>query len=75
MIKFLEAWKANNDIGARRDVVGNNVLDSAAETAEAGMENTVKIAKNTVDKLSSASTVMITGLILAILFGVAIAYF
>ena len=75
MIEFLDTWEANNEIGTKRDTVANNVLQSTGETSDAGLKNTIDISNNTMDKLSSSSTTMVTGLIVAILLGIAIAYF
>lgn len=75
MTRFLTSWKTNYDLDTKREVIAKTVLESAAKTAESGMDNTLKIAGNTSNRLSSASSTMIAGLVVAILLGIVIAYF
>ncbi len=73
MVTFLENWKHMEDIGAKRNNAALVVLQACAATANAGMDTTVRIAGETMALLSSASWIMIVGLIAAVLFGILIA--
>jgi len=75
MNQFLTLWLRNEELGKERAEVGNIVTDEARSVAVAGMDGTANIAEETVNSLATASTVMIVGLILAVIFGVAIAFF
>ena len=71
---YLKEWTAMQDIGKKRGEIGDKLLEIAGLTSEAGLAQTDKIAMEAVSALSAASTLMITGLILAIIIGVAISW-
>ncbi len=75
MLEFLVNWEANLKLGDQRARVGDELLRSAKDTAEAGMSGTKDIAKESQVALSMASSVMIGGLITALIIGCALAYF
>ena len=75
MDQFLTQWKAREDFNKRRTIAGERVLESAQATAQAGISQTLQIATLADESLSTASTVMITGLIVALIVGVLIAFF
>jgi len=75
MNEFLANWEANVAVGQKRSVTGDEVLAVAQETAAAGMEGTKRIADDAQAALGLASTIMIVGLIVALLIGCAMAYF
>ncbi|MBU1194070.1 MAG: methyl-accepting chemotaxis protein [Proteobacteria bacterium] len=75
MEDFLEKWLENEKTAANRTLVGQQVIEAAKQTADAGSEATDRIAKDAVASLSQASTVMIIGLILALVVGAAVAFF
>jgi len=75
MIGFLENWHALQELGVKRGAAGQAVIEACKTTANAGMEATDKIAKEAVSSLSSASMIMIIGLITALVVGVVIAIF
>jgi len=75
MKTFLADWFKREEIAKRRDHSGKNFIEITKNTAEAGMDGTDKIAKEAESTLTTSSTVMITGLIFAVLLGVIFAYF
>ncbi|MCP3901117.1 MAG: methyl-accepting chemotaxis protein [Desulfobacteraceae bacterium] len=75
MIKFLENWLVLQELGNKRGVAGQAVIDACKTTADAGMQATDRIAKGAVESLSGASTIMIIGLIIALVIGVLVAFF
>jgi len=75
MTKFLENWLVLQDLGSKRGIAGQAVIDACKATADAGMEATDRIAKGAVSSLSTASTTMIIGLIIALVIGIFSAFF
>jgi methyl-accepting chemotaxis protein len=75
MENFLANWVKNEELGRKRDVAGDTVLEKAKATALAGMKQTDEIADGAVEALHSATSVMVGGLIFAVILGVAIAIF
>ncbi|MCP3872903.1 MAG: methyl-accepting chemotaxis protein, partial [Desulfobacteraceae bacterium] len=75
MVEFLENWIVLQELGGKRGVAGQAVIDACKTTADAGMKATDRIATGAVDSLSSASTVMIVGLIVALVIGILVAFF
>ncbi|MCP3872684.1 MAG: methyl-accepting chemotaxis protein [Desulfobacteraceae bacterium] len=75
MIKFLDNWLVLQELGNKRGVAGQAVIDACKTTANAGMQATDRIAKGAVESLSGASTVMIIGLIVALIIGILVAFF
>ncbi len=73
MKEFLVAWTALQEVGGKRRTVGESVLTVTKGIALAGMEHTQSIANETRDELASASTVMVGGLIVAVLLGIILA--
>ena len=69
---FLENWHKNEELAQQRTLVGQEVLEEAKATAMAGMDGTHKIANNAVDALSSATSVMVGGLIFAVILGIGV---
>ncbi len=70
MSNFLANWERLQEVGRLRGNAGDAVVKAAQTTAEAGMEQTTTIADKSVDDLSSASTIMIAGLLVALVVGV-----
>ncbi len=66
---FLKDWTALEDVSNKRNVAGNEMLASTQETAKAGLDNTNQIANEAVTSLSTASMVVIFGLIGAVIVG------
>jgi len=75
MLSLKANWETLDGINAQRTKVGEQVLVSAQNTAEAGLEGTQKIADEAVVNLSSASTVMIGGLSVGVIIGIFTAIF
>ncbi|WP_022663942.1 methyl-accepting chemotaxis protein [Desulfospira joergensenii] len=75
MIVFLENWMANEALGKKREEAGKTVITACKTTADAGMEATNRIARGAVDALSTASTIMMIGLIGALAVGILAAFF
>ena len=74
MQSFLVSWTAREELNKQRSIAGDAVLAAAKETAQAGMDDTTKGSGDAAKSLSTSSTVMITGLTLALIMGVALAY-
>ncbi|WDP88456.1 MAG: methyl-accepting chemotaxis protein [Desulfobacter sp.] len=75
MSAFLTNWQFLQELGIKRAEAGKNLIDACKVTAQAGIEATDRIAVSAASDLSSATTLMITGLILALVVGVVTAIF
>ncbi len=75
MSDFLINWHATQELGKKRGAAGQKVIDACKTMVGAGMTATDKIAMETASSLSSASTIMIAGLIAAIFIGIIVAVF
>ncbi len=75
MSDFLDNYMAMRDVGDKRNAAGHDLIDACIETADAGIENTLEIAQNAKTSLANSSTVMIIGLVLALIVGVGLAVF
>ncbi|MFW5882334.1 MAG: methyl-accepting chemotaxis protein [Planctomycetota bacterium] len=75
MNDFLGGFRTLRRTGEQRDLVGQELIDSSRATADAAIEHTRQIADEARDRLSSASTLMIIGLIVAAAIGIALAIF
>ncbi len=74
MNTFLANWESNLEVGRQRTKVGDQVLSIAGETAQAGVAGTRKIADGAQNALSTASMVMIIGLVVALAVGCSLAF-
>ncbi len=74
MDSFLAEWLKLQDIAAKRTAAGNKVIETAQATSAAGMASTKDIADNAASALSTASSLMIGGLIVAAILGIALAF-
>ena len=75
MVAFLADWQKLQDLGNKRDTLGNSLIDACKLLAEAGMENTAEIANGAMESLNKSSTIMVIGLIVALIAGIALAVF
>ncbi len=75
MLGLVKNWGALEEINKRRTVVGMALLEACQATARAGMEQTTAIADQAVASLGTASSVMIAGLLAALVIGVALSVF
>ena len=62
-------------IGKSRAEVAATLLKLTDETSTDGMKRTVSAADESSQKLSSSSTIVVAGLVLAVLLGIAVAFF
>lgn len=62
-------------VGTERAKVGWEFLDLAKGVAEKGMERTQEVSREAVNSLSLASNIMVTGLVVALIFGGIISVF
>jgi methyl-accepting chemotaxis protein len=75
MKDFLKNWLIMQDLAVKRQTAGDKVVDACKTTANAGIGSTNTIAKDAVSSLSSASVLMIIGLIVALIVGILSAIF
>lgn len=73
MIDFLKNWREMQSLGKARDEAGSAVIDVCKETAEAGIKHTNTIAEHAADSLSKSSSIMVIGLIIAVIIGAVLA--
>jgi len=73
MTSFLNHWLAREEIGKKRVIAADAVLFEAKNTALSSMDSSVKGSTTAAGSLTIASTTMIVGLILAGIFGIALA--
>ncbi len=75
MLGVIENWKGLDQLGTKRNETGDTVTRATFNTIMAGLAGSDRIAKQAVQSLGSASTIMIWGLIAALIIGVLIAYY
>ena len=69
IVKYLANWKKKEKLNKERDIAGEGVLQEAQEVSEAGIANTIEISKGATDNLDKASSIMVVGLVVALLLG------
>jgi len=74
MTDFLHHWTELQNLGSQREVAAAKLIEATKTTADAGLSQTDEIAKAAASALGNASTIMIIGLIFALLVGVILAY-
>jgi len=74
MNALFENWVALQEVGRQRKAVGDQILELTQTAAEKGMDETEKIAEDTLLSLSSASNIMIFGLIFAALISMLVSF-
>ena len=75
MSGFLRNWLAREELGRKRNTVGDAVLAEALKTSTGSAETTAKLSNAAAAALASASTIMITGLGFGVVVGVLLAFF
>nr|MBF0222297.1 HAMP domain-containing protein [Desulfobulbaceae bacterium] len=75
MENLIENWKRMDELGKLRNNLGNEVKDATKITIESGLAGTNKISNETMTALGTASSIMIWGLVIALILGVVIAFF
>jgi methyl-accepting chemotaxis protein len=73
--EFMTTWASIDEISAKRAKVAYEAMDIAKAATDSSMQDTKAIATATVSKLSFSSTLMVVGLLLAIILGACIALF
>ncbi len=74
MMELAQAFELNENLASKRVQVGDQILALAEKEARHGMDGTVKVAEEAVSSLSAASTVLIIGLIAAVIIGTLLAF-
>ncbi|UJX42855.1 HAMP domain-containing protein [Desulfovibrio sp. JY] len=72
---FLDNYKVLQELAAKRLEAGNGVQEAAEAMAKAALDATQGIANEAVASLSTASTIMLGGLAVALVLGILIAIF
>jgi methyl-accepting chemotaxis protein len=75
MTNFLVKWLEREEVAKKRTAAAAEVLLQAESTAKLGMSDTDKGSKEAAASLATASTVMISGLIAAVIIGITLAVF
>ena len=75
MTSFLAEWRKLQDLGKQRDALGQTMIDASNTLADAGMTHTAEIANGAMALLKTSSNIMIGGLLVALIAGVALAIF
>jgi methyl-accepting chemotaxis protein len=75
MTSFLGHWLAREELGKKRGVAADAVLAEAKNTAVGSMDTSAKSAGAAANSLTTASTTMIVGLVVAALLGIGLAIF
>jgi methyl-accepting chemotaxis protein len=75
MKDLLSNWLVRDEIAKKRGASGNAVLAEAQATAALGLKETGDSSTQNAQSLSTASSVMLGGLILAVAIGVAVAFY
>jgi len=73
MDNFLQDWKDREELNKTRNDVADQVLASAQAVSLAGIENTLLIANDAVALLQTSSSIMVIGLVFALILGVVFA--
>lgn len=73
IVEFLATWKHVRQLGSQRGAVADEVLALVRETSYAGLEGLRSLAEANVNELYTASTVMLTGLAVALAIGILLA--
>jgi len=75
MQRFLVQWFAREELGTKRGIAADAVLQAAKDTSEHGMKDTQAASEKAATSLGTASTIMIAGLSAALVVGVLLAFF
>ncbi len=73
MTSFLSNWLAREDLAKKRGVAADAVLAEAEKTANGSLDISGKTSTAAAGALSSASTIMVVGLVVALLVGIFLA--
>ena len=75
MTTFLAKWLEREEVSKKRQTAADEVLLQAKATAQLGMSDTDKGSKDAAASLATASSIMISGLIAAVIIGICLAVF
>ncbi|MBN2514056.1 MAG: hypothetical protein JXB18_14050, partial [Sedimentisphaerales bacterium] len=75
MSNYLTNWLAREDLGKKRTVAGNEVLDSAKTIATTAMEETTEASQSAAKSLGTATTTMFIGLGIGVVVGISLSFF
>ncbi|MBI5814201.1 MAG: MCP four helix bundle domain-containing protein [Nitrospinae bacterium] len=75
MQEAADNFKKLGEVGVKRQAVANLTTEKAAAVAKAGMEGTKRVSNDSMAALSTASWVMIIGLGIALVIGIALTIF
>ncbi len=75
MTRFLESWLKREELGKQRGVAADLVLTAAETASKDGMQSASNASTDASSALSVASTVMLIGLTIAVILGIALAVF
>ncbi|MEN6503754.1 MAG: hypothetical protein ABFD92_04380, partial [Planctomycetaceae bacterium] len=75
MTSFLANWTAREELGKKRGVVAQAVLDAAVDTAKANMDSATESSNEAASSLATSSLTMIIGLSVATVVGILMAIF
>ena len=75
MNQFLQKWRLREDTAQKRAAAGEQVLELAKATAELGMDDTGTSTTRAASALTTASNILIVGLVTALCLGCGIAFF
>ena len=70
MESLLNNWLALQEANDKRTSVGNEVLKAAQDTAKAALDATSRLSNESESGLSTANTIMLIGLLIAVIIGV-----
>ena len=71
---LISRWRGLEELGAKRDVAGNNVADIALEVQQAATEATIRIANDTVDSLGTTIISIVSAILVAVVIGLVVAF-
>ena len=75
MIDYLNNFNILLDLNKERTIVANGVLKASSEVSTTGIDHVTKGSNNAVSILSFSSTIIVIGLVIATIFGLAISFF
>jgi len=73
MTSLVANWKANDKLALEREQAGRELIEACKVTADAGMENTQKIADESMQNMTISSLIVGIGLLVALTVGIALA--
>ncbi len=75
MTEFLENWLVLQELGGKRDEAGGQMIEACKTLQEAAENATEEIAEHSASDLNTATTATVSGLVVAVIVGVLMAFF